>query len=535
MTVPQIGIDLGTTFCCVAYVNEDGKAIVIPNAEGEQTTPSVVRLDARSAVVGSKAVALKDPATEDHGIFEWVKRSMGKPVEPPPGSYFGQQLDERDCAPYQFGGFKYGAAGMSAIILHKLKRDSIKFFKRKELIPENVNEKDVELEAIITVPAYFGDKERQETRLAGYAAGLNVTGIINEPTAAALTYGLLKDSAKLMVFDLGGGTFDVTLLQVKNGDAEVVTSDGHNTLGGRDWDQLIVDFIFSEFKHKTGRELPAERSWQFLVQKEALKAKFDLSDDTEAAVMILDEETSEDVVIKLYREAPTDMETEFDLDSDPVFYFEQRSTNLLTLCREVCKRVLDRSGWSWRSIDEILLAGGSCRMPMIPKMIEEMSGRKVRRSVEGFSYDTAIALGAALYGCHRSRVRDVVNHSVGVKLKDTTAQQFFIDHLLKKDTQLEAYGERIYNATPNATLTLYEGESDRPDECIPRGRIELGNPAGQVKVKLTANQDGILRAVAEFEPDGEKVLEVKNEAFTAGERHKLLRERVQAIRISDMR
>lgn len=219
----QIGIDLGTTFCCVAYIDDNGTAKAIPNSDGSDTTPSVIWFDGKNAYVGKKANDRKE-TSPPRLIHEFVKRDIGKPVAIPPNIYIEDDCQSLETAPYEVGGFKYGADGMSAIILRKLKKDAIRHFKKIKKLDENVEERDIELDAVITVPAYFGHREIQMTWAAGYAAGLNVIGTIKEPTSAAITYGFSRaENMRLMIFDLGGGTFDVTILMVNPDGCEVIT------------------------------------------------------------------------------------------------------------------------------------------------------------------------------------------------------------------------------------------------------------------------------------------------------------------------
>ena len=234
--LPIVGIDLGTTFSAVAFVDTLGQPQVIPNSSGSLVTPSIVCFTGRDAWVGEKASARK--LTTPNDIYEFVKRDIGKPINSTRALYDDQRSDVREEAPYEIGGYKYGAAGLSAILLRYLKKQALRHFRKLELTSETDDTKAA-LSAVITVPAYFGEKERRETRLAGYAAGLDVIGILNEPTAAALAFGLMRrEDQVILVFDLGGGTFDATVLRMAGGDATVLATRGDNALGGRDFDEL---------------------------------------------------------------------------------------------------------------------------------------------------------------------------------------------------------------------------------------------------------------------------------------------------------
>ncbi|MEJ7768878.1 MAG: Hsp70 family protein, partial [Chitinophagaceae bacterium] len=225
--IPHVGIDLGTTFSCMSYMDEHGLPKVIKNVDSQDSTPSVIWFDGKLEYVGKKANDRKLQANSP--IYEFVKRDIGK--EP------GHR--------YVINGYNYGACGLSAIILKKLRMEAFNFFKKKGWLSQEDTMRSLTIPAVITVPAYFGDKQRYETRLAGIAAGFDVTAIINEPTAAALTYGIdLNHSQLILVFDLGGGTLDVTILEIKDGDARVIASDGADQLGGKDWDAVIEGYLF---------------------------------------------------------------------------------------------------------------------------------------------------------------------------------------------------------------------------------------------------------------------------------------------------
>lgn len=503
-----VGIDLGTTYSCMAFMDNDGVAKIIPNTDGVETTPSVIWFDGKSCFVGKKANDRKITPTSP--IFEFVKRDIGKP----------RQVNTH----YEVAGYYYGAMGMSAIILRKLKKEAFIFFKKRGLIAPEAEEKNTAIPAVITVPAYFGDRQRQETRNAGYAAGLDVVAIINEPTAAALAYGKsLRDNRKLMVFDLGGGTFDVTILQVKDGEGIVIASDGADELGGKDWDDLIMHYLYTEFRRKTGREIPEDMGWE--IQQKALAAKFELTENQQTSVFIPND--GADVEIVLRRSNPdTDMLSDYSMESD-AFYFEERASNLLTLCRAISTRVIERAGLSWGDIDDVVLAGGSCRMPMVPQMLEDLTKKKIQRNTPGFSYDTAIAIGAVLYGSRRNSIQDVTSKTIGVEVR--LNGRACIEHLIEKNKLLPVTIEQHFTAEPNAVLKVYEGESTRPEECILRGRIELGNPQGKVKVTMHIDQDGVLSSVAEYPPDARKELRIQT---TDGDIDKeALRSRINAIDI----
>jgi molecular chaperone DnaK len=535
--LPIVGIDLGTTFSAIAYVDALSQPQVIPNSSGSLVTPSIVCFNGRDAWVGEKASARKLRTPND--IYEFVKRDIGKPINSTRALYDDQQSDISDVAPYEVGGYKYGAAGLSAILLRYLKKQALRHFRKIDLTSETDDAKIV-LPAVITVPAYFGEKERRETRLAGYAAGLDVVGILNEPTAAALAFGLMRrEDQVILVFDLGGGTFDVTVLQMVSGDAAVLATRGDNALGGRDFDELIERFLLEEARRRTGVEV--DESAGFEIQGLAREAKHALSED--GAYTVTFAHAGQDLDIVLYRSAPRGSDYDEDLlrsDGEiSAFYFEERSASLLYHCRALCESVLEGvtinaiSGQRparWSDIGEIVLAGGSCKMPMVGTMLERLARRRIRRHVEGFSYDTAIAIGAALYGTHRERVRDVLSHGLGVKLIRNGRE--YVDFVMKKDSPIPQTVERSYRAAERAILEVWEGESEEPDECTRRGALELDNPEGQVTITLAVDDDGCLRVSASYPPFGRKEMEIRNDLFDFRGRAADLHRRIQGLTIN---
>jgi len=532
--VLRIGIDLGTTFSCVAWVDDDGRPSIIPNAEGELITPSVLCFDGRQAWVGRKAVLRKDSHPFD--IVELVKRDMGKPDVPGPQT--GRATGEPK---YVKDGFYWGPAGMSALILRKLKRDAIRFFRGQGQLDSAADDLSTEIEAVITVPAYFGSVERDHTALAAYAAGLRVTGIINEPTAAALAYGLAGESSgRILVFDLGGGTFDVTILQMEGQAAHVLTSQGDNKLGGKDWDALIERHLYEEFQRANGRDVDDQRGFE--IQALALEAKLELSALPSTRVKASFDEG--DLDVELFRDAPDPSGFECDLSGGMAFYFDLRASGLLRRLEVLCASALVRAqvagssgrdrSLTWDDIDEVIMTGGACRMPMIGGLLERLAGRRVRRLASGVELDTSVATGAALYSRRRALVMDVLSKTIGVLV--VRAGELVIEPMLRKDAALPTQAERRFPAAERAFIEVYEldhDESVRPDENRARGRVELDNAGAQaeVVVRFSADDSGVVKVSARYPPDFEREFELNFGGACSAAEADRLRDRVRQVRM----
>lgn len=527
--LPIVGIDLGTTFSAIAFLDKDGRPQVIRDVAGKDEIPSVLCFGGGEAWVGEKAEIRK--FTTPHDIYEMWKRDVGKSVQ---GSGHADCLE---VAPYEIGGYRYGAAGLSAILLRYLKKQALRHFRALKLTEEK-DDTRIALRAVITVPAYFGERERRETQLAGHAAGLEVIGILNEPTAAALALGLTREQDQtLLVFDLGGGTFDVTVLRMRQGEAEVLATRGDHTLGGRDFDELIERYLVAEAHRQTGVDL--DEAAGFAIQKLARQAKHRLTE--ELAYPVTFTHAGEEIELLLHRCRPelarnTDPDLVAD-DESRSFYFEERASSLLQRCRSLCEAVLagveidgvtGRRTATWRDLDEIVLAGGSSKMPMVGDLLERLSGRRIRRRIEGFGHDTAVAVGAALYGSHREKVRDVLSHGLGIKVERAGRQ--VVEFLLAKDTPIPCEVARTYYAKAMAELEVREGESELPDECSRRGRLELGNVIeGPVQIRLAVDADGCVKVRVQLTPDESREMEIRNELFEDRDRAAELRRRIQKL------
>ena len=346
-----IGIDLGTTNSCVSVI-EGGEPVVIPNAEGARTTPSVVAFSKDGErMVGN--VAKRQAITNPEKTISSIKRHMG--------SDYKVNIDGKAYTPQE----------ISAIILQKLKSDAEAYLGEKVT------------EAVITVPAYFTDSQRQATKDAGKIAGLDVKRIINEPTAAALAFGIDKeDDQKVMVYDLGGGTFDVSIIEMGDGVQEVLATAGNNHLGGDDFDKKIMDYIVAQFKNETGIDLSNDKMAMQRVKEAAEKAKIDLSGMTTAQISL--------PFITADATGPKHLETTLTRAK-----FNEMTADLVEATMGPVRQAMKDSGLSMNDIDKILLVGGSTRIPAVQEAIQKFSGKE---PFKGINPDECVAMGAALQG-----------------------------------------------------------------------------------------------------------------------------------------
>ena len=346
-----IGIDLGTTNSCVSVI-EGGEPVVIANAEGARTTPSVVAFSKDGErMVGN--VAKRQAITNPDRTISSIKRHMG--------SDYKVNIDGKAYTPQE----------ISAIILQKLKTDA------ESYLGETVTE------AVITVPAYFTDAQRQATKDAGKIAGLEVKRIINEPTAAALAFGIDKEEdQKVMVYDLGGGTFDVSIIEMGDGVQEVLATAGNNRLGGDDFDKKVMDWIVSEFKKTNGIDLSTDKMAMQRVKEAAEKAKIDLSGMTTAQISLP----------FITQDATGPKHLDLTLSRAQ---FNQMTADLVEATMGPVRQAMQDSGLSMSEIDKVLLVGGSTRIPAVQEAIEKFSGKK---PFKGINPDECVAMGAALQG-----------------------------------------------------------------------------------------------------------------------------------------
>ncbi|HMR12966.1 MAG TPA: molecular chaperone DnaK, partial [Arachnia sp.] len=359
-----VGIDLGTTNSVVAVL-EGGEPTVIPNAEGARTTPSVVAFTPSGEVLVGE-VAKRQAVTNVDRTIRSVKRHMG--------TDWKVTVDGKDYRPQQ----------ISAFVLQKLKRDA------EAYLGEAVTN------AVITVPAYFSDAERQATKEAGEIAGLTVDRIINEPTAAALAYGLDKSEQEqtVLVFDLGGGTFDVSLLDIADGVFEVKATKGDNRLGGDDWDHVVVEWLATQFKNKHGVDLLKDKMARQRLQEAAERAKIELSSASETSINL--------PYITASAEGPLHLDEKLTRAE-----FQRMTQHLLDRCRAPFNAVISDAKTSVNKIDTVLLVGGSTRMPAVAELVKELTGGKEPN--KGVNPDEVVALGASLQaGVLKGEVKDVL-------------------------------------------------------------------------------------------------------------------------------
>ena len=348
-----VGIDLGTTFSAVAHVNEHSQVEIVPNAESDRITPSVIMFEDDLVTIGK--IAKQNASAVPEQIVEFVKREMGKSKE--------EYVRE-------FDGKEYSAEELSALILQKLKQDAEAYL-------------DTEItDAVITVPAYFRDSEREATRSAGKIAGLNVLQVLNEPTAAALAYGLdqLGNDQNVFVFDLGGGTFDVTIMKVSGSSIEMIATHGSNRLGGKDWDDQIIMYVAEMFESEHGENPLLDLHAYQDIQLNAISAKESLSQRQKARIVC--HYNGKSSRVELTREK-----------------FEELTNDLVERCRGMCDLVLIEGNMTWDDIDTVLLVGGSTRMPMVREMIANISGKEI--NPQEVNPDDVVALGAAIQGTLR--------------------------------------------------------------------------------------------------------------------------------------
>jgi molecular chaperone DnaK len=457
-----VGIDLGTTNSVVA-VFEAGDTVVIPNSEGGRTTPSVVAFSKAGEVLVGE-VAKRQAITNPDRTFRSIKRHMGEPWK----------SDDID-------GKKYSPQEISARTLMKLKRDAEAYLG------------DTVTQAVITVPAYFDDAQRTATKEAGTIAGLEVLRIINEPTAAALAYGLDKsaEDEKVLVFDLGGGTFDVSVLEIGEGVFEVKSTHGDTHLGGDDWDQRVIDWLVKEFKAKHGVDLGADKMAAQRLKEAAEKAKIELSQVQQTQINL--------PFITATAEGPLHLDENLTRAK-----FQEMTADLIERCRVPFEQALKDAGISKGELNHVILVGGSTRMPAVTDLVQSLTGKEPNKSVNP---DEVVAVGAAVQaGVLRGDVKDILLLDVTPLSLGIETKGGVMTKLIERNTTIPTKRTEVFTTAddmqPSVEIHVLQGEREMASYNKTLGKFQLVDlppaPRGvpQIEVTFDIDANGIVHVSA---------------------------------------
>ena len=465
-----VGIDLGTTNSVVSVL-EGGDPVVIPNSEGARTTPSVVAFSKAGEVLVGE-VAKRQAITNSDRTFRSIKRHMGEGWKSP-----------------DIDGKQYTAQEISARILMKLKRDAEAYLG------------DTVSQAVITVPAYFDDAQRTATKEAGAIAGLEVLRIINEPTAAALAYGLDKsaEDEKVLVFDLGGGTFDVSVLEIGDGVFEVKSTHGDTHLGGDDWDQRIIDWLVQQFKSAHGVDLSADRMAGQRLKEAAEKAKIELSQVQQTQINL--------PFITATAEGPLHLD-----ESLSRAKFQEMTADLIERCRVPFEQALKDAGISKGELNHVILVGGSTRMPAVVELVVSLTGKEPNKSVNP---DEVVAVGAAVQaGVLRGDVKDVLLLDVTPLSLGIETKGGVMTKLIERNTTIPTKRTEVFTTAddmqPSVEIHVLQGEREMAGYNKTLGKFQLVDlppaPRGvpQIEVTFDIDANGIVHVSAKDRATGKE-------------------------------
>ena len=454
-----VGIDLGTTNSVVAVL-EGGEPTVIANAEGNRTTPSIVAFKSEEVLVGE--LAKRQAITNPDNTVRSIKRHIG--------TNWKETFEGKDYTPQE----------ISARILQKLKRDA------ESYLGDDVTD------AVITVPAYFNDAERQATKEAGQIAGLNVLRIINEPTAASLSYGLENnEDQKILVFDLGGGTFDVSILEISEGVFEVKSTSGDSKLGGDDWDQRVMDWLIDKFKSSTGIDLSNDKMAIQRVQEGAEKAKIELSSTSETEINLpfitANDAGPQHLLEKLSRSE-----------------FEKITADLVERTRKPVENALTDAGMKFSDIDHVILVGGSTRMPSVQELVKSLTGKDPHK---GVNPDEVVASGAAIQaGVLKGDVKDVLLLDVTPLTLGVETKGGIMTKMIERNTTIPTKRSEVFSTAENnqtqVEIHILQGEREMASGNKSLGRFTLTDiPAAmagtpQIEVTFDIDANGIVNVNA---------------------------------------